>query len=87
VGGNAVAVTAGRIMLQRLRELAGEGRDFAYQTTLASKSFAPWLKYLQSDGYTFHLVYFWLPTVELAIARIAERVRRGGHERQKSNES
>src|SRR5215467_12533549 len=66
-------------MLERLRELAVEGRDFAYETTLASKSFAPWLRYLQNDGYTFHLVYLWLPTAELAIARVAERVRRGGH--------
>jgi predicted ABC-type ATPase len=75
---DAVAIAAGRIMLERLRELAREGRDFAFETTLASKSFAPWLRTLQSDGYTCHLVYLWVPTVELAIARVAERVRRGG---------
>lgn len=75
----AVAVAAGRIMLDRLRDLAGEGRDFAFETTLASMSFAPWLRTLQLRGYAFHLVYLWLPTVELAIARVAERVRRGGH--------
>jgi predicted ABC-type ATPase len=77
---DAVAVAAGRIMLERVRELAREGRDFSFETTLASKSFAPWLRALQSGGgYTFHLVYLWLPTVDLAIARVAERVRRGGH--------
>jgi predicted ABC-type ATPase len=76
---DAVAIAAGRIMLGRIRELAGEGRDFAFETTLASRSFAPWLKGLQLRGYTFHLVYLWLPTVELAVARVAERVRRGGH--------
>jgi predicted ABC-type ATPase len=77
---DAVAVAAGRIMLERVRELAREGRDFSFETTLASRSFAPWLRALQSrSGYTFHLVYLWLPTVELAIARVAERVRRGGH--------
>jgi predicted ABC-type ATPase len=76
---DAVAVTAGRIMLGRVRELARDGRDFAFETTLASRSFAPWLKDLQNGGYTFHLVYLWLPTVDLAIARVAERVRRGGH--------
>ncbi len=64
-------------MLERVRQLASEGRDFAFETTLASRSFAPWLKRLQLDGYTFHLVYIWLPTVELAVARVAERVRRG----------
>ena len=62
----------------RVRELARDGRNFAFETTLASRSFAPWLKDLQNVGYTFHLVYLWLPTVDLAIARVAERVRRGG---------
>lgn len=75
----SVAIAAGRLMLERVRELAGEDRDFAFETTLASRSFAPWLKSLRADGYTFHLVYLWLPTVELAVARVAERVRRGGH--------
>ena len=75
----AVAVTAGRAMLQRLRKLALNRCDFAFETTLASRTFAPWLRRLQSEGYQFHLVYLWLPTVELAVARIAERVRRGGH--------
>jgi predicted ABC-type ATPase len=74
-----VAIAAGRLMLDRVHELAREHRDFAFETTLASRSFAPWLKQLQTDGYTFHLVYLWLPTVELAVARVAERVRRGGH--------
>jgi predicted ABC-type ATPase len=74
-----VAFASGRLMLDRVRELAHEGRDFAFETTLASKSFAPWLKNLQAEGYTLHLVYLWLPTVELALARVAERVRRGGH--------
>jgi predicted ABC-type ATPase len=76
---DTVAIKAGRVMLERVRELAREGRDFAFETTLASRTFAPWLKTLQSHGYTFHLVYLWLPTVELAVARVAERVRRGGH--------
>jgi predicted ABC-type ATPase len=75
----SVAVGAGRIMLDRLHELARERRDFAFETTLASRTFVPWLKALQAEGYRFHLVYLWLPTVELAVARVAERVRRGGH--------
>jgi predicted ABC-type ATPase len=74
-----VAVTAGRVMLERIRKLACERRDFAFETTLASRTFAPWLRKIQSEGYQFHLVYLWLPTVELAAARVAERVRRGGH--------
>ena len=75
----SVALAAGRIMLDRVHELAHEGRDFAFETTLASTTFAPWLRGLQNNGYKFHLVYLCLPTVELAVARVAERVRRGGH--------
>jgi predicted ABC-type ATPase len=75
----SVALAAGRIMLDRVHELAREGRDFAFETTLASRTFAPWLRGMQANGYKFHLVYLCLPTVELAVARVAERVRRGGH--------
>jgi predicted ABC-type ATPase len=75
----AVAVAAGRVMLKRIGELARERRDFAFETTLASRTFAPWLRKLQSQGYRFDLVYLWLATAELAVARVGERVRRGGH--------
>jgi predicted ABC-type ATPase len=75
-----VAVPAARIMLKRVRQLASERRDFAFETTLASLSFAPWLARLRKDdGYRVHLVYIGLASAELAVARVAERVKRGGH--------
>ena len=73
-------ITAGRMMLVRLRELAARRQSFGFETTLASRSFAPWLSRLLVDGYEFHLVFLWLPTPETAIARVVERVRRGGHD-------
>ncbi len=73
------AMQAGRVMLQRLYQLADDGADFAFETTLASKTFAPWIQKLKGDGYQFHLVFLTLPSAELAIARVAERVRMGGH--------
>ena len=75
----SVALSAGKIMLQRLKELAAERASFAFETTLASRSFAPWLRDLVAEGYLFHLVFVWLPGPELAIARVADRVRSGGH--------
>lgn len=66
-------------MLERLQQLADEKEDFAFETTLASKTFAHWLKKLKTEGYVFHLFYLWLPSPELAIARVSERVRMGGH--------
>lgn len=73
------AMAAGRIMLTRLRELASERKDFAFETTLASRSFAPWLKQLIETGYSLKLFFFWLPSAEMAVRRVAERVRTGGH--------
>jgi len=77
---DAVSLAAGRIMLRRLHELGKERASFAFETTLASRTFAPWLTRLMQTGYHFHLVYLWLPSVELAVARVADRVRMGGHD-------
>ena len=73
------AFHAGRVMLNRLQQLSDDHENFAFETTLASKTFAPWLKRLKADGYTFHLFFLWLPSPEFAVARVAERVRMGGH--------
>jgi predicted ABC-type ATPase len=67
-------------MLTRLKELAARQKDFAFETTLASRFYARWLKDLQSSGYHFHLIYLWLKNSELAIERVRERVRVGGHD-------
>ena len=75
----SAAFEAGRLMLRRLRELADQRVDFAFETTLASRSFAPWLHDLIASGYEVHLVFLWIPSPDLAVARVAERVRRGGH--------
>ncbi|MCC8164574.1 MAG: zeta toxin family protein [Planctomycetes bacterium] len=73
------ALAAGKIMLRRLRELADQRRNFAFETTLASRSFAPWLAHLTATGYKSHLLFLALPNVELAIQRVAMRVSFGGH--------
>ncbi len=72
-------MAAGRVMLARLKELATHRADFPFETTLASRSFAPWLAELKATGYRFHLVFLWLDTPDLAVARVADRVRLGGH--------
>lgn len=73
------AFHAGRIMLERLRQLADEKENFAFETTLASKTFANWIHKLKPSGYQFHLFYLWIPSPDFAVARVAERVRMGGH--------
>ncbi len=74
-----VALTAGKVMLTRLRELAARRATFAFETTLAGRSYARWLAELKESGYKFRLIFLWLPTVELAVQRVADRVKRGGH--------
>lgn len=73
-------MAAGRVMLARLRELAAARANFAFETTLATRSFAPWIRELVDQGYEFHLVFFWLPSAEIAAQRVASRVRAGGHD-------
>ena len=74
-----IGIQAGRVMLTRLHQLAESRENFAFETTLASKTFAPWIVKLKGKGYQFHLIYLTLPSPELAIGRVAERVRMGGH--------
>lgn len=74
------AFAAGRVMLARIRDLARLRADFAFETTLASRTFAPWLDELRASGYRAHLVFLALSSPELALQRVAERVRLGGHD-------
>lgn len=74
-----VALEAGKIMLKRLRELAAKRVNFAFETTLATRSFAPWLAGLTRAGYRTHLIFLSLPSPKSAIERVAMRVRLGGH--------
>jgi predicted ABC-type ATPase len=72
-------IAASRIMLERLHELAAQRTDFAFETTMSGRSTAHWLQGLRDSGYVVDLHYFWLRSAELAVARVAHRVSRGGH--------
>ena len=75
-----VALEAGRITLARLDSLESQRKSFAFESTLASHALVRRLRRLKERGYSVHIVYLWLPTVDLALARVAERVRTGGHD-------
>ena len=53
----SVAIEAGEFMLARLRDLARKRKSFAFETTLASRSYAAWIEKLREDGYRFHLFF------------------------------
>jgi predicted ABC-type ATPase len=73
------ALTAGKVMLERLKDLAASRSTFAFETTLAGRLYARWLQDLIREGYRFHLVFFYVPSPEFAIERVKDRVRGGGH--------
>lgn len=75
-----MAVTAGRLMLKRIHQLAQKSLDFAFETTGSSRSFAPFLRDCKKKGYQLNLLYLWLESPELALERVATRVEDGGHD-------
>lgn len=74
------ARAAGRIMLDEMEERLAAGDDFALETTLASRTLAPFVKRCKDAGYRFILIYVWLESAELAVQRVAKRVASGGHD-------
>lgn len=77
---DVVAFEAGRIMLKRLHQLGDAGADFAFESTLSSRTFAPFLRTLKAQGYAVAIYYFSLTNAQLAIRRIKLRVALGGHD-------
>ncbi len=75
-----VAFEAGRIMLHRIKELLAKDQTFAFETTLATKSYKNLILEAKSKNYQISLVFFWLEKVQIAIERVATRVREGGHD-------
>ena len=74
-----VSIQAGRIMLSRIKDLINQQIDFAFETTLATKSYVNYIQEAQTKGYAVTLVYFWLSSPELAVERVKKRVISGGH--------
>ncbi|OGS10353.1 MAG: hypothetical protein A3J70_13170 [Elusimicrobia bacterium RIFCSPHIGHO2_02_FULL_61_10] len=73
------AMQSGKLVLQQIANFARRGEDFAFETTLAGKSYATLFRALKAKGCTLHLFFLWIPTPELAISRIKDRVADGGH--------
>ena len=74
-----VAIRAGRLMIDRILHLLKEGETFAFETTLATRSYVKLIQRAQKRGYFVTLLFFSLSTPEQAVARVAKRVSQGGH--------
>jgi predicted ABC-type ATPase len=73
------ALHAGRVMLQEIRRRVRAGESFAFETTLAGRQYARRIPQWRAAGYHVKLIFLHLPSVELALARVAARVAQGGH--------
>ena len=76
----SVAFRAARVMMNRLHDLAGQSKTFAFETTLATRFYGRWIEELRRQGYNSQLIFLWLRSPELAILRVRERVLSGGHD-------
>ncbi len=76
---NTVSFQSGRIMIERIQDLLKTKSDFGFETTLASKGNASLIHQAKKLGYTVVLIFFWLESIDLAKARVSERVDKGGH--------
>ncbi len=74
-----VALEAGRIMLNRIKDLIQKKKNFAFETTLATRSYVGLINEAKKNGYKVHLVFLWLNSVDLTIKRVKTRVQKGGH--------
>lgn len=70
---------AGRLLLTRIKELTKARHDFGFETTLAGRGYIPKFNEMKNHGYRIVLFFLWLPSADLAVARVKNRVRQGGH--------
>ncbi len=74
-----VAFRAGRLMLQELAHHSAERCSFAFETTLSGRTYARMIDTWRANGYTVKLIFLSLASADEAVARVAIRVRQGGH--------
>lgn len=74
------SIQASKLMLKKIRYMLKKNKDFAVETTLATRTLLKTAKIAQNAGYTVTLLYFWLNSPELAIERVKARVEAGGHD-------
>jgi predicted ABC-type ATPase len=75
----AAAMKAGRLLLAEFHDLVTRHETFAFESTLSGTSYVRLLKQAKRRGFRLYLHYLWLPAPAIAIARVRERVKKGGH--------
>ena len=79
VAPESVAIEAGMLMLDKIRQKAGRGESFAFETTLSGLSYSRYIPVWRDNGYHVRLIFLTLPSADVAVDRVRIRVERGGH--------
>lgn len=82
---SSAALRAGRFVLAEIERLSKSRESFAFESTLSGRSYAKRLKRLKRRGYRVEIIFLRVATPQLALRRIAARVRQGGHDVQKAD--
>ena len=72
-------IRAGRLMLERIKELSSARADFGFETTLSGRGYARLLTEMRQSGYRVVLFFLWLSSADVAVERVANRFQQGGH--------
>ena len=75
----AASIKAGKLLLREIDQFISRNIDFAFETTLAGRTYIHLIKDARSKGYSVHIFFLWIPNMHLATERIKQRVRQGGH--------
>ena len=77
---DAGMLRAGRAVLERIADSTSAGKDFAFETTLSGRTYVQVLRGVKKAGFRLHMFYLWIPSPELGLLRIRDRVESGGHD-------
>lgn len=72
-------IEAGKLMLAKIKKLLKQEHNFAFESTLSSRIFMNLVKEAQKKGYNVTILFFWLSSPDLAVFRVKNRVKEGGH--------
>lgn len=75
-----VAIKSGKLVLEQIKEYSASGVDFGFETTLSGVTYLKYFKMLKEKGYKISIFFLWIPSSQLAIARVKDRVAQGGHD-------
>ena len=74
-----VAIKSGKLVLEQIREYSASGVDFGFETTMSGVTYLKYFKMLKEKGYKISIFFLWIPSSQLAVARVKDRVAQGGH--------